>query len=68
MRVVVNGEERELEEGVTVANLVEESAGEPSRRGIAVAVDAQVVPRSAWARTGLREGQKVELVSAIQGG
>jgi sulfur carrier protein len=68
VRIVVNGEERELEEGVTVADLVEQAASGPSRRGIAVAVDAEVVPRSAWARTGLREGQKVELVAAIQGG
>ena len=48
MRVVVNGEERELTEGATVADLVSQSADGQSRRGIAVAVDAEVVPRSAW--------------------
>jgi sulfur carrier protein len=68
VRVVVNGEERELTEGATVADLVSQSADGQSRRGIAVAVDAEVVPRSAWERTALSEGQKVELLSAIQGG
>jgi thiamine biosynthesis protein ThiS len=33
-----------------------------------VAVDAEVVPRSAWERTALSEGQRVEILAAIQGG
>jgi sulfur carrier protein len=69
MRVTVNGEARELADGATVADLVERS-GLPGerRRGIAVAVDAEVVPRSAWAQTELADGQAVELLTAIQGG
>ena len=69
MRVMINGEARELADGATVADLVERSGlpGE-GRRGIAVAVDAKVVPRSAWAQTELAEGQAVELLTAIQGG
>jgi sulfur carrier protein len=69
MRVTLNGEACELAEGATVADLVERSGlAEERRRGIAVAVDAEVVPRSAWARTALAEGQAVELLTAIQGG
>jgi sulfur carrier protein len=68
MKVWLNGEERELEEGATVADVVSGSGADPVRRGVAVAVDAEVVPRSAWERTEIREGQRVELVNAIQGG
>jgi sulfur carrier protein len=69
MRLVVNGHERELPAGTTVAKLVQESAVEPERaRGVAVAVDAEVVPRSAWAETELTDGQRVELLAAMQGG
>ena len=69
MRILMNGETRELEEGATVADLIEQSgAGVEPRRGIAVAVDAEVVPRSAWEDTELSEGQTVELLTAIQGG
>ena len=37
-------------------------------RGMAVAVDAEVVPRSEWETVELTEGQRVEVVGAIQGG
>jgi sulfur carrier protein len=68
MRVIVNGREQELAEGVTVAGLVEQLRESPDGRGVAVAVDAEVVPRSRWDSTRLTEGQRVELVAAIQGG
>jgi sulfur carrier protein len=68
MKVTVNGEARELADGATVADLVEGSGLPNERRGIAVAIDAEVVPRSAWGRTELSEGQSVELLTAIQGG
>ena len=69
MRLIVNGEARELPERLTVAQLVRDEAPELERgRGVAVAVDAQVVPRSAWSDTTLSEGQRVELLAAMQGG
>ncbi len=37
-------------------------------RGLAVAVNAEVVPRSAWSQYVLREGDKVEILGASQGG
>lgn len=69
MKVVLNGEPRELRDRLTVAELVAEEAPELAQgRGVAVAVDAQVVPRSAWAETALADGQHVELLAAMQGG
>jgi sulfur carrier protein len=69
MRVFVNGAPREVPERTTVAGLVREAAGrEPEGRGVAVAVDAEVVPRSRWEATELAEGQRVEVLGAIQGG
>lgn len=66
MRVTVNGEVVEVAEGTTVAALVEGRA--PSPNGIAVARNADVVPRSAWADTRLDPGDRVELLAAAQGG
>jgi sulfur carrier protein len=69
MRVVVNGEPRELPAALSVAELVEgEAPGLGDGRGVAVAVDAEVVPRSAWEKTRLEEGQRVEVLAAMQGG
>ena len=67
MRLVLNGEPRELPDGATLDAAVEAS-GAPSVRGIAVAVDGEVVPRGEWSDFDLREGQRVEVLQAVQGG
>ena len=67
MKVILNGVERELA-GATVADAVAAVAGDPERRGIAVALDGVVVPRGRWAETALRKGQAVEVLEARQGG
>ena len=66
MNVVLNGEPRPLEEGTTVGALLR-SLDVPER-GVAVAVDAEVVPRGAWDETTLGDGAHVEVVHAVQGG
>lgn len=68
MRVLLNGEPQELPDGATVAQAVETSGAPPSRGGIAVAVDGEVVPRSEWSSAGLADGQRVEVLQAVQGG
>jgi sulfur carrier protein len=66
--VTINGERHELPEGATVELAVRE-AGAPERgRGVAVAVDGEVVPRGEWAGTSLRDGQDIEVLHAVQGG
>jgi sulfur carrier protein len=62
----VNGEPCDLADGTTVAALVERWC--PSPRGVAVAVDGEVVPRSTWAATTIPAGAAVEIVSAAAGG
>ena len=66
MNVTVNGERVELADGLSVAALVADRA--PDHRRIAVAVNADVVPRSAWPSTVLREGDAVEVLAAVAGG
>src|SRR3954465_7569592 len=68
MKVELNGELVALPEGASVADAVEISGAAGEQRGVAVAIDGEVVPRSEWSRTSLREGQKVEVLAAIQGG
>ena len=68
VEVVVNGERRELPEEATVEAAVREAGvGEPAR-GVAVAVDGEVVPRGEWAAVRLAPGQRVEVLQAVQGG
>ena len=68
MRIELNGEPRELADGATLADAVRESGADPTDRGVAVALDGEVVPRGEWEATPLREGGKVEVLAAIQGG
>jgi sulfur carrier protein len=68
MRVVLNGDDAVLDDGATVAAAVASLDLPASGRGVAVAVDAEVVPRGEWARTLLHEGARVEILRAIQGG
>ena len=68
MRIELNGEACELPEGATLDLAVREAGGEGEARGVAVAVDGEVVPRGEWPATELREGQSVEVLAAIQGG
>jgi thiazole synthase len=68
MRIELNGEQRELPAGATLEAAVRESGADDEARGIAVALEGEVVPRGEWARTPLRDGQSVEVLAAIQGG
>lgn len=65
MIVTVNERQVEVDERTTVAALLE-SLGFPDR-GIAVAMDLAVLPRSRWATT-LFDGARLEVVTAVQGG
>ncbi|HEV7615510.1 MAG TPA: sulfur carrier protein ThiS [Solirubrobacterales bacterium] len=68
MRIELNGEPCELAAAATLADAVRESGAVEGARGVAVAVDGEVVPRGEWEATALREGQSVEVLAAIQGG
>jgi sulfur carrier protein len=54
--------------GHTVADLVRVATGSPAPRGVAVAVNGAVVRRADWATTCLSEGDRVEVLTATQGG
>jgi sulfur carrier protein len=68
VNVTVNGEPRQIGDGATVASVVEMLDVAPGARGVAVALDGEVVSRGRWAQTELSEGSMVEVVAAIGGG
>lgn len=68
MRATVNGRSQELDPDLTIQSLVDSLHASPEGRGMAVAVDGEVVPRRAWGQTVLRDGARVEIVAAVQGG
>ena len=68
MQVVLNGEPRELPDGATAETAVRASGAAEEGRGVAVAVNGEVVPRGEWAGTELVPGERIEVLRAVQGG
>ena len=63
MQLTINGEVRDLADNATVAEVLGDR-----RRGVAVAVNREVVPRSAWSSAALHDGDHIEIVEVRQGG
>ena len=68
MNVVLNGEERELRDGARLADAIVASGAPEGLRGVAAAVDGEVVPRGQWDLVRLTDGARVEVLQAVQGG
>ena len=66
MKVLVNGSTEEIDAGTSVADIVDRWARSPV--GVAVAVNEAVVTRAEWPGTTLAEGDRVEILTAVQGG
>jgi sulfur carrier protein len=66
IQVKLNGEPRELPDGTTMVQAIAELT--PAASGVAAAVNGEVVPRGSWTVTLLRDGDQVEVVTAVQGG
>jgi len=66
MKIVVNGEERVVREGITILELLKELGIE--EKTMASAVDMQVVKKEDWGDRVLKEGEKVEFLHFVGGG
>jgi len=66
MRVTLNGQSRDVAKGLSLADVVAQLTDAP--RGIAVALNAAVVPRGNWAATTLADDDRIEVLTAVQGG
>jgi sulfur carrier protein len=66
MQVQVNGDWREFPDGSTVAALLS-TLGTPER-GVAVALDGEVVRRGQWSEVVVEKGSSLDILTAVQGG
>ncbi|MFE5141014.1 sulfur carrier protein ThiS [Streptomyces fagopyri] len=66
MNILVNGERRLVAADTALGTLVATLTAAPS--GVAAALNETVVPRTQWSSTPLREGDRVEVLTAVQGG
>ena len=66
MKLQINGEQRELPDGLTLAALVEHLGMKPDR--VAVELNLEIVPRTNWQNIHLKDGDKLEIVHFVGGG
>lgn len=66
VKIVVNGAAQDVDEGTTVAAVVRSVTDAPS--GVAVARNDAVVPRAAWESTLVHADDRIEILTAVQGG
>jgi sulfur carrier protein len=66
MKLQINGEERELEEGLNLAALLEQLGMKPDR--VAVELNREIVSRHLWSQIRLRAGDRLEIVQFVGGG
>ena len=66
--VQLNGAPALLAADTTVADVIGVAGFAPEARGVAVALDGDVVPRAEWTTTTVREGARLEVLTAVAGG
>ena len=66
--IVLNGQRSEVHPGETVAAVLVRLGLDADARGVAVAVDGEVVPRADWDSHAVPEDARVEVLTAMQGG
>jgi len=66
MKLQINGEQRELASGLTLAALLEQLGMNPDR--VAVELNREIVCREVWAQTHLQDGDRLEIVQFVGGG
>ena len=66
MRIIINGEARELSDGISLSALVEQLGMKPDR--VAIELNRAIVGREAWLQTILHEGDTLEIVHFVGGG
>ena len=66
MHLHINGEQRDFPDGLTVAGLVAQLGMKPDR--VAVELNLEIVPRTQWETTTLKNGDKLEVVHFVGGG
>ncbi|MFN2557600.1 MAG: sulfur carrier protein ThiS [Nitriliruptorales bacterium] len=66
--VTINGQVQEISHEDTIADLVRRLGRDPTRSGVAVAVNGTVVPRATWSERRLARNDRVEVLGAVQGG
>lgn len=68
MRISLNGVRSEVDDGITLAELLRLNQIEPTRPGIAAAINDEIVSRAEWNHRVVVDQDHIDVIAAVQGG
>ncbi|HJP19172.1 MAG TPA: sulfur carrier protein ThiS [Nitrospinota bacterium] len=68
MKIIVNGNERDMNEGANLIDLLTQSKLDNGKPGVAVAINDDVILTSEWKDIKLKQNDRIEIIRAVQGG
>ena len=68
MKIKINGEEKVFEYELSLKELIENELNSAEPKGVAVALNYNIVPKQRWNETKVKENDEIEIVQAVQGG
>ncbi len=68
MKIIVNGNERDIGEGANLIDLLTQSKLDNDKPGVAVAINNNVISTSEWENIKLKQNDRIEIIRAVQGG
>lgn len=66
--VSINGKKQEISGNIDLLQLIESLGFDPTKSGVAVAVNCEVVPQKMWPETRINPDSEIEIIHAVQGG
>tara|TARA_B100000959_G_scaffold142769_1_gene149873 strand:- start:1904 stop:2110 length:207 start_codon:yes stop_codon:yes gene_type:complete len=68
VKIIVNGSERDMDEGANLIDLLTQSKLDNDKPGVAVAINDDVILTSEWKDIKLKQNDRIEIIRAVQGG
>ncbi len=68
MKIIVNGNEKNMDEGADLIDLLTQSKLNNDKLGVAVAINDDVISTSKWKNIKLKQNDRIEIIRAVQGG
>lgn len=68
MKIILNGNEKDVNDGANLLDLLSQSKISNDKQGVAVAINEDVISRKEWKQIKLKQNDRIEIIQAVQGG
>tara|TARA_Y100000031_G_C8064355_1_gene312125 strand:+ start:274 stop:480 length:207 start_codon:yes stop_codon:yes gene_type:complete len=68
VKIILNGNEKDVNNGTNLLDLLSQSKISNDKQGVAVAINEDVISREEWKQIKLKQNDRIEIIQAVQGG